>query len=98
MELTTGITREEMETIVLIDGSGSAYIDTTIPKMIRKCQKLGYETLREDTFEGRVVGACFKMPEKCVSFRKESKQLSEERRKELSDRMKQYHKKGGDAD
>ena len=96
MKLTAAITKDEMETDIILDGSGFALIDTTVPKMIRKCQKLGYELVREDTYEDKVVGACFRAPSKCVSLRAPAKPISEERKKVLSDRMKAIHSKGGD--
>ena len=65
------LTRAEWETHISIDAvEGSAIIDTSIPKDINKCKKLGYEVIRENHYEdGTVCNVIFKVPRRCISFR-----------------------------
>ena len=65
------LTRAEWETHISIDAvEESAIIDTSIPKDINKCKKLGYEAIRENHYEdGTVCNVIFKVPRRCISFR-----------------------------
>lgn len=91
------LTREEWETHISIDAvEECAIIDTSIPKDINKCRKMGYEIIRENHYEdGNISNVIFKVPRKAISFRsmeainKPSTPMSEERLKQLREaRMK----------
>lgn len=92
MVLNAPITRDEMETHVWFDGSGGVVVDTSIPKTIRKLKKNGWEIVSEDTYQGKVVAASFKAPEKYVSFRRVGGGITEETRQALADRMRNLRK------
>lgn len=87
------LTRAEWETHISIDElEGYAIIDTSIPKDINKCRKLGYEIIKENHYEdGTVCNVIFKAPRKAISFRsmeavnRPSRTLSEERLKQLEE-------------
>ena len=66
------LTRAEWETHISIDAvEECAIIDTSIPKDINKCKKLGYEVIRENHYEdGTVCNVIFKMPRRAISFRR----------------------------
>ena len=65
------LTREEWETHISIDAEGEcAIIDTSIPKDINKCKKLGYEIVRENHYEdGTICSVIFKAPRRAITFR-----------------------------
>lgn len=65
------LTKGEWETHISIDAvEGCATIDTSIPKDINKCKKLGYEIIRENHYEdGSICNVVFKVPRRCISFR-----------------------------
>lgn len=83
------LTREEMETHISIDNvEGVAIIDTSVPKDINKCKKLGYEIIRENHYgDGSICSAAFRVPRRCVSFRSiEKREVSEEQREKMRER------------
>ena len=83
------LTREEMETHISIDNvEGYAIIDTSIPKDINKCKKMGYEVIRENLHEdGSICNVIFKAPRRCISFRNiEKREISEEQREKMRER------------
>ena len=65
------LTRAERETHIGIDAiEECAIIDTSIPKDINKCKKLGYEIIKENHYEdGTICSVIFKVPRRCISFR-----------------------------
>ena len=77
------MTKEEQETHISIDAEGFAVIDTSIPKDINKCKKLGYEIIRENQYEdGSICNVIFKVPRRCISFRNIKKRTISEEQKE----------------
>lgn len=82
------MTKEEQETHISIDAEGFAVIDTSIPKDINKCKKLGYEIIRENQYEdGSICNVIFKVPRRCISFRNiEKRTISEEQKEKMRER------------
>ena len=67
------LTREEWEAHIYLNGiDDTAEIDTSVPKDINKCRKLGYEVVRENKYDnGEVFEVRFRVPRSCISFRRE---------------------------
>jgi hypothetical protein len=87
------LTREEMETHISLDAvEGIAIIDTSIPKDINKCKKMGYEIIKENFYDdGSVCNVVFRVPRRCISFRKNEKRVvSEEQRERMRERAKMH--------
>ena len=87
------LTREEWETHISIDAEGEcATIDTSIPKDINKCRKMGYEVIKENRYEdGTICSVIFKAPRRAITFRnmeavnRKGAPISEERKNKLRD-------------
>lgn len=89
------LSREEWETHISIDAiEECAIIDTSIPKDINKCRKMGYEVIRENTYEdGSICSVVFKVPRRAISFRSpEKREVSEEQRAAAAERMRKIRK------
>lgn len=94
------LTNEELETHASFDKTDNYWtVDTSIPADWRKLNKLGWEATHiNECSDGSVQSVIFKAPKNAVSFRTGGKfhcdkldstvVLSDERRAELSDRMK----------
>ena len=90
------LTRAEWETHISIDTvEECAIIDTSIPKDINKCKKLGYEVIRENHYEdGSICNVVFKVPRRAISFRRmevvnrQPTSMTEERKAKLHSVMK----------
>ena len=100
------LTPEEKETIILFEKlSKDCIVDTSIPSDWRKLNKRGWEIIRIDRYpDGEVRSVAFKAPRSCVTFKTYGKfkpneelspPISEERRRELSERMLSMHEKNG---
>ena len=78
------LTRAEWETHISIDAiEECAIIDTSIPKDINKCKKLGYEIIRENHYEdGSICNVIFKVPRRCISFRGLQQKIMTEEQKQ----------------
>ncbi len=91
----TGIPINEQETVIVIDREkGMADIYTSDTRYMNKLSKI-YETVDVGRNNGKVVALKFTVPEKFISFRKGivKRNLSEEQRKALSERLKAQRKK-----
>lgn len=92
------VTLEEQETIIRIDRTGElAYIDTTDSTMITKLRKLlqaedtEWELIQADNVRMKV-----KAPKNLISLRTKTttRKMSDEQKKEASERMKTLHQEG----
>ena len=84
------LTREEWETHISIDAEGTAIIDTSIPKDINKCKKLGYEIVKENNYkDGSIRNVIFKAPRRAIGFRSpEKREVSVEQRMAAAERLR----------
>jgi hypothetical protein len=90
-----GIPVNEQETVITIDReTGEATIYTCDTRYMNRLSKI-YEQIDLRNDNGKVVALKFKVPEKLISFRKGivKRNLSEEQRKALSERLKAQRKK-----
>lgn len=81
----------ERETHITISDSEDEYtVYSCQKKVISKLEKLGIQAYKVETIEGEVVGKYFKVPYKCISFKKEYKkrELTEEERKAIGERLR----------
>lgn len=87
---------EEKETLISKqNGEEDWDIYTTEKPMMTKLEKIGLEAYKEDLDQdtGEVVAKYYKLPLSRLTFAKERKKtvLSEERRKQLQEHIKQVH-------
>jgi hypothetical protein len=63
----------------------SIYVSS--PVYMRKIERQGYKSYKEDTMDGEIVAKYYKIPQKFIKFGKEV-MLTDEQRKERSERAK----------
>lgn len=93
---STKLTKDERETTLnYCESDDCWYIDTSIGTHIRKCDKLGYECTGVQYYnDGTIMAKQYKVPKFAISFRKPEKikrEITDEQRKAISDRMRMYH-------
>lgn len=69
LSITTPISYEDQETLIVIGSDGSATVDTTISSDINKCLDRNYTIKSITMYNDRPVGASFKIPRKKVTLR-----------------------------
>lgn len=84
--------KEEQETVLVFDNSTGLWsVYSTVPKHIRKLMNIGEMEIRESEDE-RPITVQGKLSEKQVSMKK-VREMSEEQREAVSQRMKTLHNK-----
>jgi len=89
----TKFSKEEKETHIWIDETDNEYyyVETNMSNYINKFKRLKYELIKEEKEDNRVISAVFKIPKFAISFRKPVKMtrnLTDEQKKQMSERMK----------
>ena len=92
------LARDERETAVTYnEADGFWEIYTAVQKHIRKFDKLGYECTKVERYEdGEIMAKFYKIPHYAISFRspeKVKRELSEEQRAAMSERIKQIRER-----
>ena len=88
IKLTSRLTNEEKETILVYDNISKTWImDSTIPKHFRKAQKQGWTPITQYVYDdGTVGGMALSASERAVTIRNvEKKQMSEAQMGNLHD-------------
>lgn len=95
--MAAGMTRQEQETIISFNAAkDSAELYTADPVYIRKLEKLvksnpeQFKQGRTETYQGEIVAKRYTFPKKFLSIRSKDvkRELTEEQRKELAERLK----------
>lgn len=95
--MAAGMTRQEQETIISFNAAGdTTELYTADPVYIRKLDKMveknpeQFKPGRVETCQGEIVAKCYIFPKRFISIRSKDvkRELSEEQRKELAERLK----------